>query len=382
MKIGLIVPGFSAHEQDWCIPALLNLARVLATRHDVHILTLRYPHERRTYNIYGASVYALGGGTRSGVFRLPLMARALRILREAHQRAPFDVLHGLWADEPGWIATRAGSVLGVPAVVSLMGGELVQLDEVAYGHQQSMAARYMIQRSLENAQAVTVGSEEYYNHVRETVGQDKLPPESLWVTPLGVDTALFSPEAPSRPGLLRGDYKLLHVASLVPVKNQAMLLAAFAQVQARIPGAVLHIIGEGVLRAELEQQVQALHIAEAVVFHGAVAHDALPDYYRAADVCVLTSYYESQSMVALEAAACGRATLGTPVGILPELLPEAWLTRDPAGLAENLIALHEEPELRDMLAEVMTQHVLDSLTLEQSTATFEALYRHLISPGP
>ena len=32
MKIGLVVPGFSANEQDWCIPALLDYVRALAAQ--------------------------------------------------------------------------------------------------------------------------------------------------------------------------------------------------------------------------------------------------------------------------------------------------------------------------------------------------------------
>ena len=35
MRIGLIVPGFSADESDWCIPALLNFVRALAEREEL-----------------------------------------------------------------------------------------------------------------------------------------------------------------------------------------------------------------------------------------------------------------------------------------------------------------------------------------------------------
>ena len=62
MKIGLVVPGFSADAGDWCIPALRNLARQLATTEEVHVLALRYPYRPSGYAVFGAQVRALGGG--------------------------------------------------------------------------------------------------------------------------------------------------------------------------------------------------------------------------------------------------------------------------------------------------------------------------------
>ena len=56
MKIGLVVPGFSADEQDWCIPALLDYVRVLAQQAEVHVFTLRWPERGGTYSVYGATV--------------------------------------------------------------------------------------------------------------------------------------------------------------------------------------------------------------------------------------------------------------------------------------------------------------------------------------
>lgn len=48
-------------------------------------------------------------------------------------------------------------------------------------------------------------------------------------------------------------------------------------------------------------------------------HDALAQRYCEADVFVQASLHEAQGMSVLEAAACGMAIAGTPVGVLPEL---------------------------------------------------------------
>src|SRR5262249_48102868 len=123
MRIGLITPGFSASEADWCIPALLNLVRTLARQHEVHVFALRYPYCRHTYSVYWAQVHACGGAVAAGFRRLPLIGRALARIVSQHRRQPFDLLHGLWADEPGFLAVTAGHWLKGPTVVSLLGGE-------------------------------------------------------------------------------------------------------------------------------------------------------------------------------------------------------------------------------------------------------------------
>src|SRR4051812_28560826 len=114
MKIGLVVPGFSEHERDWCIPALLDYVRVLAKRAEVHVFTLRWPEQRGTYPVFGATVHALYPGRRLGVRVLGFWERAVRAIAGEHKRGHFDVLHGFWVDEPGWVAAWAGQRLRVP----------------------------------------------------------------------------------------------------------------------------------------------------------------------------------------------------------------------------------------------------------------------------
>ena len=56
---------------------------------------------------------------------------------------------------------------------------------------------------------------------------------------------------------------------------------------------------------ELKQRVEALGLDGKVIFSGFVADDDLPDFYRAADIFVLSSRYEPFGMTAIEAMASG-----------------------------------------------------------------------------
>lgn len=375
MRIALITPGFSASESDWCIPVLLGLARHLARDSDVHVFTLRYPHQPGSYMVYGAQVHALGGAARAGAARGPLLARGLAQVIAHGRKQQFDVVHGLWADEPGFLAVAAGRALGAPSVVSLMGGELARLPEAGYGGQLSRANRWLMAAALRYASCVTVGS----TFLRR-MAQHHVPDSRMATLPLGVDADLFHSEIMSAPSVLaRGKFKLLHVASLVPVKDQAMLLRALARVVAQEPGAHLHIVGTGRLQADLERQAAALGIGEHVTWHGALPHERLPECYRSADLCVLTSFYESQGMVTLEAAACGRATVGTQVGFLPDLLPELTVpVGDDQALAGAIVGLLRDQARRDRLGADAGAQVQARYTLPRTVDTLIALYQRAL----
>ncbi|NJM05644.1 glycosyltransferase [Candidatus Gracilibacteria bacterium] len=97
MHIALIAPGFSANENDWCIPALAHLVRHLAKEHHVDVFALRYPPQRQSYRAFGARVFAFGGATRAGLGRLPLLAQALRTIIA---NGPYDLIQGSGPTSP------------------------------------------------------------------------------------------------------------------------------------------------------------------------------------------------------------------------------------------------------------------------------------------
>ncbi len=370
MNIGLILPGFSADEADQAIPVQLALVRELARQDDVRVLALRYPHRRDVYPIHGAVVHSLGAGHWvRGWRRLALWWDALHMLRRLHRERPFDVLHAMWADECGLIAAWAGRWLGIPVVVSVAGGELVGFDDIGYGLQRSAFSRWVVGQALGGAARVIAPCT--YTRDLITTARYAILPEKIRIIALGVSTDVFFPtDDPREPG------RLLHVASLVGVKDQTVLLRALA----RLGGDVtLDIVGGGPERERLETLADSLGIGERVQFLGKVEHLALPTYYRRAALHVLCSRHEGQGMVTLEAAACGLPTVGTAVGLLAggDVPGIAVPVGDDAALDAAIRELLADPRRREVLGQRARQAVCEGFTIRHTVAHLHQLYGEL-----
>jgi glycosyltransferase involved in cell wall biosynthesis len=105
-------------------------------------------------------------------------------------------------------------------------------------------------------------------------------------------------------------------------------------------------------------------------------------FYRAADIFVLPSLYEGFSLVALEAAAAALPIVGTPVGIIGELVgnDEAGILIEPSArsLSEALVRLSENPSLRRRLGENAKEKA-GQFSWERSTGRIVALYEQLFA---
>jgi glycosyltransferase involved in cell wall biosynthesis len=367
MRVGLVVPGFSADRADWCIPALRHLARTLASTDDVRVIAVRYPYRAARYAVDGAEVIALGGAARRGSATLSIWRTALDALRNEHRRRPFDVLHAFWATESGLLAAVAGRVLRVPTLVSLAGGELVALPAIGYGDQRIAWERLKVAASLRLASAVSAGSCQLVDHARRYVGR-----KVVHRLPLGVDLELFKPNGVP----VSGGPLLVHVGALTGVKDQATLLRAFAHLRRHSPRTTLEIIGDGPLRSNLERLGSQLDVSAAVRFRGAADHAALPPIYRSATAFVLSSRYEAQSMVAIEAAACGVPVVGTTVGVIPELTSAVAPVGADEGLFNCLAEVLGEPHSH---AAAALERARTEFGLARSAARFRELYAVLLS---
>jgi glycosyltransferase involved in cell wall biosynthesis len=130
----------------------------------------------------------------------------------------------------------------------------------------------------------------------------------------------------------------------------------------------LFIGGDGPLRQELVQLVQNLNLGDSIQFLGRVPDSELPTMYGACDAFVLpTAELECFGLIALEALACGRPVLATPVAAIPELLSNfdrAWLASaaDEESIARLIgaflsghLPMHSPAEVRRRTEELYSQ---------------------------
>jgi len=143
-------------------------------------------------------------------------------------------------------------------------------------------------------------------------------PGEFHVIPNGVDIERFSPNGPRPPG--RRAPSILFVGSLEQRKGLDVLITAVALLRDRLdPPPRLTIVGDGSLRRRILRDARRARID--LTWLGTVAHDEIPNCYRAADVLVAPAIYgESFGIVLLEALASGIPVVASRIEGFAEVL--------------------------------------------------------------
>ncbi|MFN8505960.1 MAG: glycosyltransferase [Dehalococcoidia bacterium] len=270
----------------------------------------------------------------------------------AREGRGYDIVHSHY-----WQSGRPGGVLArrlrVPHAV--MFHTLGEVKNRARISEEEPKDRIRAERGIaRRADAIVTASPHERQLLEMYYGAD---PARMRTIPCGVDLNLFQPlnrdDCREKLGLAPDAPVLLWVGRLEKLKGVDILISALAELEE--PGVTLLIVGgddrASALRAELQRQAEEAGVAANVRFEGPVAHDRLPIYYSAADVCVVPSYYESFGLVAVEAMACGTPVVASRVGGLVSTVVEGvtgylipW--RCPEPFAEKLEVLLHNPELR------------------------------------
>jgi sugar transferase (PEP-CTERM/EpsH1 system associated) len=202
----------------------------------------------------------------------------------------------------------------------------------------------------------------------------------------GVDTDRFSPidravVAPPE-SIVVGT-----VGRLDPVKNQARLLRAVAEIRRQHPQLTarlrLLIVGDGPLRASLESLAVELRMEGIVEFAGARADT--PDLLRRMDLFVLPSINEGISNTVLEAMASGLPVVAARVGGNPELVSDGvtGCLYDPApesALPQALVPYLRDSTLRHRHGCAGRERVLQDFGLDAMVQGYLGLYDELLAP--
>jgi len=370
LRVAIVIPGFPQGREEPGLAAVVDLVERLAAVHDVRVIALRHPPRSGMYELAGAHVRSLGlAHARGATGRGRVLGGGIAAVLGLHRRARLDLVHAMWADEPGMVAAVAARLIRRPSVVSVMGGELVGLRDIGYGTALGRGGRWATPVALRRASLVTAGS----TYLRGQILAIR-PGARVVLLPLGVDVDRFRPAH-----VMPGVQTVLFVGSLEPVKDPALMLRIFAAVAHERRDVALRMVGSGSLRAHLDEIAAELGIRDRVDFAGQLPRSAMPDAYRAASVLCVTSRHEAQSMAAVEAAASGVPIVGTRVGVLPDLGEGAIgvPVGDASGLSRALAQLLDDAAAASAMGQAGRRVATERYDIERTTASVLGHYADL-----
>jgi glycosyltransferase involved in cell wall biosynthesis len=202
------------------------------------------------------------------------------------------------------------------------------------------------------------------------------------VIPLGIDL----PAMPRRSYPSKGSLRLLYLSRLHPGKGVQLLLQALEVLKAEFTGIELVVAGDGEpeYRAELEREVQRLHLTPCVQFVGLLEGKSKDQALAEADLFVLPSYHESFGLAVVEAMAWGLPVIITDAVALEEDVraADAGLV-SPVGSSQALAAAIRElgdPVKRRKKSDNARRLVEARFTKQRLAESLLAFYEKLIEP--
>jgi len=310
------------------------------------------------------------------------------LIVEEHKREPFDLLHAYFLPQAGFVASYAGKYLNIPSVVSIRGNDIERaaFDPSKFSH---------VMYALQNASAVTTNASELAKKAKAFVERE------VTLIPNGIDVELFKPlernEALTESllesrSLLRvvqqqavglQNNVIGFVGELREKKGLKTLLNAYAQVNKQRP-TILLIVGE--VRAgedrKLFDEIQASIPDSRIIVTGNISHKDMPAYYAQMDVFVHPSLRDGMPNALLEAMACEKAVIATPVGGVTDVIEDGKngvlvKVNDADGLAEKILQLLNQPENNRTLSKRAREAILHRFTPEKELEANLQVYQRL-----
>jgi glycosyltransferase involved in cell wall biosynthesis len=347
--------GCSIHVQE--------VVRALKARGaDVELFTLR-PEGAPPPGLESVRTHALAAlpkGDRAAREQAALAANpAARAVLEA--AGPFDLVYerySLWSFA-GMEHARDRQVPGLLEV----NAPLIE-EQAAY---RELADRAGAERAAERAFAAATAILAVSEELAAYLGRYPAARGRVHVVPNGVDPERFlaglRPSWPAAPGT----WTVGFVSTFKPWHGLPTLVEAFDRLHRRDGSARLLLVGDGPGRADVEADLAARGLAEAVSFTGAVEPGAIPGLLASMDVAVapypeLPCFYFSPLKV-YEYMAAGLPVVVSRVGQLGQLIEHGvnglvCPPGDPTALAEGLERLRQAPGLRARLGQAARARVL------------------------
>ncbi|HLC49511.1 MAG TPA: glycosyltransferase family 4 protein [Candidatus Andersenbacteria bacterium] len=342
-----------------------DIARELAKRHNVHVLTTAFrdlPYAEVLGNVTIHRVRVFGRTTLPTATFLSLITFApaaffagIRIM----MKMKFDVLYALFVIPSGLPAVFLSKLFRVPFVLTFIGGDIYDPSKGISPHRHILL-RAIIRFIASSAKALTAISHDTKTRTIELHGVT----QEITVVPIGLMPKDVPSASRAQLGYLEDDIICVSIGRLVPRKGYDILLKAWQN----IPDAKLVIIGNGPLKAELAQHIQEYGLTDRVQLLGQVDEQQKLQILLIADMYVSAAQHEGFGIVFLEAMHAGLPIIAANDGGQTDFLTDgehAFLLppHDFRAISRAVIALIQNKELRIQMGrknkEAVQEYYLD-----------------------
>ncbi len=216
------------------------------------------------------------------------------------------------------------------------------------------------------------------------------PDSKLMVHYHGIDTNFF--DLNRKYEIKSGVFNLLTIASLYPVKGHLSVLKAVKMLSKKNSEINIRyrIIGNGILKEELEDFVEKNKLTDKVTFHPGIKHgQEFIDFLNEADVFLHPSITTKQNDkegipgAIVEAMASGLPVISTWHGGIPFIIENnktGFLVKehDSSSIAQYLELLYNNKELRIKIGTNANQYAMSNLDLFEKAKDLREIYSLLI----
>ena len=310
--------------------------------------------------------------------------RCLFRLWRCMRRGRYDIVH-THSSKAGILGRIAARLARVPIVVHTLHSLVFHEYQEAWKNRLYIALKRLCapltdvlisvnDKTTEGALAAGIGRPEQYLTIYSGV---ELQPF------LDVRDALPVEDAKRRLGIPPDAPVVGKVARLFPLKGHEQFFEAAERVARAEPRAFFLLVGNGTLRAELEQRARSLGIAERTIFTGLVPPEQVPACMRAMDVVVHASLREGIARVIPQAGAVGKPVVAFAMDGAPEVIRDGVSgclvpPRDTAALAERTLALLCDAARRQAMGEAGREFAAAHFRVETMVERIDAVYDRLL----
>jgi glycosyltransferase involved in cell wall biosynthesis len=295
-------------------------------------------------------------------------------LRRIMRRIRPDVLHAHYLSWYGWSAWLSGFH---PYVITVWGSDVFSGPRISAMH------RRWARRTLSGAALVTAVSEDLARCAIELGAR----PELVRIIQFGFDPDVFSPSPPPRSLLaayrLEGRRVVFSARGLTPLYRHEVAIEALARLPEDVVLLLVRWQAQPGYQARLDQLIRDRGLEGRVRWVPPIAHDAMADHYRLADVVASLPSTDAFSVTALEAMACGVPVVMAEVPSAHEGLDAVDPTAivpgdDPVAVAGAILArLALTPTARAELAARLRRAAIERGDVNRNLGEMEDAYRAL-----